>query len=312
LIPILLFPLAAAAQTNKSVFVSVQAKQDKAANQKYGADEPGAIESVLETMLAKALAAKFPCAKSLDRSAVRTMLTVTRQRALFGNDDDSALAKIGAALGAKYLIDVTVQGVGDQLDINGVVLDDSSGAALSRLTVVSGGGTAAYGPIQQFATNLVNGISGGPQCSGYWKGTVGVTYVMKWNDERNGSSEEGNANLTCQVLGHGQDAKCSYQSSDTLKGKNGSLVTTKSAQNASTWVSVSVTGSKLALTFGAIPVKVTVEASVPIEPSTESYDGGSYELPASSDPKRQSGTWTDPNAPGSKARSVVTWDLSIQ
>jgi hypothetical protein len=320
LIAALLFPIAVTAQTNKTVFVSVQAKQDIAATAKYGSGEDQAIAGMLETFIDDALNKKFPCIHLLDRSAVITMLNYEKGRALLGNPDDSAWEKIGANVGAGYLVSVSVQVNGDKVLINGEVLDSTKSkgiSALSRADTVSAGGTAAYGPIKQFAQNLVNGISGGPQCSGDWAGTVTVTFKTNASGTEAGNqvSESGSGTLTCQVTGAGQDAKCSYHSTDVLSGNNrsmgfsGSMTTTKTATDASTWVSIGIAGGKLALSFGAIPVTVTVEGPIPIDPSTESVNGGSYILPATSDPKHQTGLWTDPNG-GSRGSTVVTWDLS--
>jgi hypothetical protein len=314
LIPILLVPIAAAAQASKSVFVSVQGKQDSAATAKYGPDEDKAIAGVLEGFIDDALRQKFPCAKVLDRSAVVTMLGVEKARNLLSNLDDEGLEKIGGQMGAGYLVSASVQVNGDQVLLSGAVLDSTNSkgiSALSRAVSVSAGGTAAWGPIKQFAQNLVNGISGGPKCTGDWAGTVTVTFKTNAAGSEGGNygSEQGSGTLTCQVLGVGADARCTYQSTDVLTGPGGSMTTTKTATNASTWVSVGVNGDKLALSIGAIPVMVTVEGPIPIDPSNESVNGGSYELPATSDPKHQTGLWTDPNST-SRTRVVVNWDLT--
>lgn len=310
----LLFPIAAAAQLSKSVFVMVQAKQDSAATAKYGPDEGKAIAGVLEGFIDDALKQKFPCAKVLDESAVTTMLKWEKNRALLGNPDDEALETIGVQAGAGYLVSASVQVNGDKVLLNGAVLDsiNSKGiSTLSRADSVSAGGTAAYGPIKQFAENLVNGVSGGPQCTGDWAGTVIVTFKTNGAGSEGGNygSEEGSGTLTCQVLGVGADAKCTYQSTDVLTGPGGSMKTTKTATSATTWISVGVNGDKLAITIGAIPVLVTVEGPIPIDPSNESVNGGSYIVPAVSDPKNQTGLWADPNG-GSRSRITVNWDLT--
>jgi hypothetical protein len=312
LIIALLFPIAAAAQANKSMFVSVQANQDSAATAKYGAGKADGMAGMLEKLIDDALEKKFPCANVLDRNDVGALLGLAKLRELLGNGDDSALESIGTAVGAAYVVSVSVQETGDSVSINGAVLDSTKSkgiSALSRQTTVSSAGAVTYDSLQQYAQNLVNGISGGPKCTGYWKGTVSVTITQ--NASGNGVSTHGTGKLTCQILGVGQDATCTYESSDVLAGPNGSMTTTKTATDASTWVSVSVTGDKLALTFGAIPLSVNVKGSVPVDPYTESFDGGSYTLHATSDPKHQSGTWTDPNG-GPTGNTVVTWKLSLQ
>ena len=322
LIIALLLPIVAAAQASKSMFVSVQAKQDSAATAKYGAGKADGIAGMLEKLIDDALEKKFPCATVLDRNDVGALLGLAKMRELLGNGDDSALESIGAAVGAGYLVSVSVQENGDSVSINGAVLDSTKSkgiTALSRQTTVSSAGTTTYGSLQQYAQNLVNGISGGPQCTGYWKGSVSVTFTTNagGTEAGNQASESGSGTLTCQVTGAGQDAKCSYHSTDVLSGNNrsmgfsGSMTTKKDATDASTWVSIGIAGGKLALSFGAIPVMVTVEGPIPIDPSTESVNGGSYELPATSDPKHQSGTWTDPNG-GPRGSTVVKWNLSLQ
>lgn len=147
------------------------------------------------------------------------------------------------------------------------------------------------------------------KCAKDWKGTVTVTFAEK--AEGNGGSVNGTGTLICQVRGTGTDANCSYQSHEELTGTGGTMVTTKNAKGGYTYVSASVTGDKLALTIGEVPVLVTVQGPIPIEPYTEPLNGGSYMLPASSDPKHQSGTWTDPNG-GPMTKNTVTWNLSKQ
>jgi len=173
----LLLPLTAAGQGNQSVYVTVQTKQDSAAALQYGAAAVQNIKDSLEHALFTEIKAKFPCSHYLDDSAVATMLSVERQRQLLGssNDVDSRLAQLGASVGARYLIAVSVQESGDKVAINGTVLDDQTAKAICRSDITAGVGQAAIAPIDQFAHNLVAGMSSGPKCTGFWSGTVTIT-----------------------------------------------------------------------------------------------------------------------------------------
>jgi hypothetical protein len=289
----------------------VQSQQDKAADQMYGPGSHLATKSLLESALSKVVTARFPCIHYVDKAALGNRLTGEKQPALPGSGDFSRLAKIASAAGAGYLMVASVDGVGDKVNLNGVVLDTSTGAVLSRNSAVTGGGNAASASIQQFARKLVNGMGSGPQCPGKWKGLVTVLRTTNFEDDGKGTSSNSTGKLECRVLGIGSDAWCSVDSVGTLKGKGGTLVTKTEARDTPTSVTISVRGDKLDLTIGLIPVSVTHEGILPIAPTTGTTDVEKFTLPASSDPNAQSGSWEDSKL-GSRIKTTVSWSLSRQ
>lgn len=276
--------------------------------------EAAAVAGQLAFEIAKYIDEEYPCAQTMTQADVVNLLGHERSRELLGSGDPEALNRIAGAVSADYLLSVTVTAMGPgKYSLNGAMINERSlkteahsgtgpntGDVVDAIDAFADQFTASLASLSKFSN---------PKCMPRtgWKGTVTVTFTVK--GAGNGGSESGTGNLTCQVLGVGSDARCSYQSSDKLTGPGGSIVTTKVAKATSTWVSVSVTGNKLALTIGAIPVLVTRGGLMPTESSTESINGGSFVLPATSDPKHQSGTWTDPNG-GSMVKNTVTWDLS--
>jgi hypothetical protein len=152
-----------------------------------------------------------------------------------------------------------------------------------------------------------------------WRGTVTVSTsqdVQYPHAERPEIKvrESGSAQLTCQVTGVNNTASCSYSSSHSVSSSRGSLTTSMNASGASTSVTLSVVNGKLNLDIGSIPVTVSGSSSVVGDLGTSTGEVGRtrYVVPASSDPNRQSGSWTDPNPFQAKLgiTKTVNWSFS--
>ena len=168
------------------------------------------------------------------------------------------------------------------------------------------------GRLAMVALVVAMGISGQlASGAGGWKGAVKVTIWQKWQDERRGTSEDGMATLSCELTGTGSEARCSYASKDELRGKDGTLTTVKTANETPTSISVGVSGSKLSLTIGVIPVTVVGTGTVNIMPTTQRIDGGTFTLPAQPDSDLQSGVWLDPKNTAT-IKTTVTWSFKKQ
>jgi hypothetical protein len=227
--------------------------------------------------------------------------------------------QLGGALGAKDLISVTVQASGDSMTVSGVVEDVSGAKAISRASSVFKCGNLEQG-IQQFAQQLVAGMSGSgaPQCASGWQGTVQVSTTSQGQGLTGGGAKYtvgASSNLSCQltgaVTGAGQVAKCSYSANGGGEGPLASMRTTIASTDATTWVSAGIAGGKLSLHIGKIPARVFTEASgvpVHLDPTDTTIDGGSFDdLPASSNPNSQSGSWSKTVG---GTTTTVNWSLT--
>jgi hypothetical protein len=109
-------------------------------------------------------------------------------------------------------------------------------------------------------------------------------------DEKNGGScqNTGEAKLTCVLTGEAANSSCTYSNRKTMKASAGSI---------------SIGNGKLTLFIGKIPVMVEMsggKGTPGLRSEKDEVIIGSYEVPAGPDPKRQSGSWTNPN-PSMKA-----------
>jgi hypothetical protein len=299
-----------------SIYVMVQASQDKAAEAKYGSGYAASARELIESALFNAFKGKYPCLKYLDTSAAEKMLDVEKQRQLLGAEDEGRLRQLGQSVGARYIASATLTARGGEVTISGVLMDGQSARALGRNTLVSAGGNALSEAIPKFVNGLMSSIGGGgPKCPGAWRGSLSVTITTdaRGNDPKTGSfGQSGSTQLNCQVLGTGPDARCTFASKSIGHGPGGSITTTGSAANEPTAVSVSVAGGQLTLRVAPFPVRQTWQSSagISVEPTIASLGFGPYVMPASSDPVHQSGSWTAPTGKFTFTKTVVSWDLS--
>jgi hypothetical protein len=134
LISLSLLAFASAAQAQGqagSVFITTSSQTDQqvAPGQHSAASVAG---DILESQVSHELLARFPCASLMTRSAAAQILGVERQRQLLGADDSDRLASLASALGAKYLISLSVTQTGGQMLLQASCLNGTTAKAIDR------------------------------------------------------------------------------------------------------------------------------------------------------------------------------------
>ena len=90
-----------------------------------------AIADYFESQVVKMLLDKYPCAQPLTASDVHELLDWERQRELLVSDADADLTAIADAVGAKYVISLTVTELGSgQLSLKASMIDTTTPTAL--------------------------------------------------------------------------------------------------------------------------------------------------------------------------------------
>jgi len=148
-----------------------------------------------EGEVGKMLQEKYPCAQAITASGVGTVLDWNRQRELMGADLDPAdMQAIAGAVGAKYLISLTVSEFGaGQVSLNASMMDTTTTQVQAKTGSVSGGGEAALDAVEALAKQFVDSLSSLSQFSkekcnptNRWAGTVTYHLVDNHNEKTEG------------------------------------------------------------------------------------------------------------------------------
>jgi hypothetical protein len=171
--------------------------------------EAAAIASYFENRVQELLMDKYPCADPLTMGDVKALLEWDRQRELLDANYQGGLATIAGALGAQYVISLTVAPLGSgQVALHASMMDAASIKTVANTSSITGGGSAALKGVDALAQQLVQGLGGLSRFSkerceptNPWVGTV--TYRVDSN--RRGQEEskpltgEGTITLTTEV-----------------------------------------------------------------------------------------------------------------
>jgi hypothetical protein len=150
-----------------------------------------------EGEVGKMLQEKYPCAQAIPASGVGTVLDWNRQRELMGADLDPAdMQAIAGAVGAKYLISLTVSEFGaGQVSLNASMMDTTTTQVQAKTGSVSGGGEAALDAVEALAKQFVDSLSSLSQFSkekcnptNRLAGTVTYHLVDHHNDKTEGTA----------------------------------------------------------------------------------------------------------------------------
>lgn len=312
-----LLPYVAAAASPQSFMITWSGRDSKTG--KSAGESAASWATAMENIIGKQLDTRFPCGSTMDQDALFALLDNERKRQLLGGEPDmNLLANIGSAVGAKTVISIQVAMMGDGGVINVFAIDSVTARVLVRqMQRIPLDGQATSG-MERLAAGFVNSLAASiPKCKGKdWSGSVTVEYAIKTKSPDGKSSEDGNGSLVCTLSGNGLDAKCSYSSTSTMRGPDGSATWTKTAKDADTLVSVGfISGGKLHLTISSMRVMASMNATIkdapPIStgPNEEVFSAQSFEVPAGPDPNHQSGSFTE-SATGYGGKTTVSWSLS--
>jgi len=142
--------------------------------------EVQAIARYFENRVAELLAEKYPCANVVTMADLATLLGHDRQRQLLGGKDEGVLGAVAGALGANYMVALTVTPFGSgQVSLTGSVMNAATAQAVARETSTSAGGSKAVEGVDAVAQRLVQSLSGVSRFSketceptNPWTGTV--------------------------------------------------------------------------------------------------------------------------------------------
>jgi hypothetical protein len=318
---LLVCPAALQAQQNQKVFIVSKYSQDAASKAKYeklggGAGLASVVSGAAQNQLLKA----YPCLDLMTEENVGVALNFEKARQLLGlSPDEDFLSEIGGAVGARYIIVLTVTGLGERWTLEGGLLDDKTARRIASSQKTFDDFDDVKKGADAFGRSFINS-AGLPTCpdSRVWTGMITVALSRDHTElNRNGGDTHytGKATLNCVLLAGNSGAACTYSSSYTTTSSGGSVTLDKSAEDAPASVRVSISNDKLILAMGKIPVMVTVKdtnGTPGLGSDRDTVDLGTYEVPAGLDPTRQSGMWTNPN-PTMKEMGIketVTWSLS--
>jgi hypothetical protein len=304
------------AQAATKVFFGSASKTDTPAKAGQASSEAAAWASFMQQQVAKAFSTEYPCASTLTASEAGAVLTNQYERELLnGGSDPNVMANLAGALGAQYLVNVSVIQSGASSLVTVTLTDGRTGQVTSRQSQnipVNGDATDALTALAQKFVNSLG--SAFPPCpaAGSWKGSVTVDFIQ--NETQQGATKEGTGELQCQLSGKGSEATCSMHGSATWTTSRGVMKTQTSGQAVSAAVMVSLNNGTLHL--GLPKLKVNTSMSVSTNDGSgavsnaEDLDGGSYDVPASGDAKRQSGSWTQDGF--QKSKVIVMWSLTME
>jgi hypothetical protein len=217
------FAVPSAAQGNlPSIFLFPSFQGGKAAE--------GAASS-LENQLYTDLFNKYKCIDMMDRSNVEALIEYQRMKDLLGGEpNEQLLSQLGGAIGARYVINVSVtQLPNGTFYMRVVVIDSATAKPISMRDappVSEAGANAVIDSLRaQILADMASRLDG--KCDEHWTGSITFNYKYEKNETRTSSgiasiADYANARTTSE-----NDEKASDQITVTLQpmslGMNGSL-----------------------------------------------------------------------------------------
>jgi hypothetical protein len=138
-----------------------------------------------QTQVEKLLRAEYPCADAITTDEVAALVKLKHDQALLGTDTDTGLENLAGAVGAKYLISLTVTDNGSgPVGLNATMMNTANGQTLAKNGTVTSGGEAELDAIEALAKQFVDSLSSltpfsKSKCNptNPWAGTI--TYHLK-------------------------------------------------------------------------------------------------------------------------------------
>jgi len=168
-----------------------------------------AIENHLKVKIAQLLSDQYPCASALTDDELTAFLEWARQRALMGNPDENALSNAADALGAQFVLSVSVIQVNSTISMNAIGLDGRRGKAVSRQAAVVHSEDkvidAAKSLAEKFVSDLIKSM---PDCyMNEWVGTITYSRVLQGHSQ---TKEEGGSGITTTEITSKSTAEASF------------------------------------------------------------------------------------------------------
>jgi len=162
--------------------------------------EAAAVAGQLAFEIAKSMDEKYPCAQTLTQADVANLLGLERMRELLGSGDPEALNRIAGAVGADYLLAVTVTATGPgKYAFNGSMMNErsaktearsgtgpNSGDLMDAIDAFANQFTASLGSLSKFSKDKCNPTN-------VWIGTINYS---REGDETTHPTQNSNASAT--------------------------------------------------------------------------------------------------------------------
>jgi hypothetical protein len=266
----------------------------------------------MQNLVAQAIAKKYPCASTLTASDVSSILRHEYEKELLtGDPDPGTMEALAGAVGARYLVYVTVIQNGGTSLVTVTLMDEKTAKVTGRESQTIPVNSGALDALTALSGQFVNSLgSAFTKCTTGWKGTVTVEFIQ--DEELRGMKRKGEGTLECTLTGADSEAKCSMHGEATWTSSSGNLKSRVSGEAPSASVVVSLNNGRLHLGLPTLKVNsslsaATDEGSGSVD-NEEDLDGGAYDVPASGDEKHQAGSFSQPGTQASKV--VVTWNLT--
>jgi len=164
---------ASALSAQKSPSVIIQSHSQK------GTDAE-TVAKYLENQIESILLDQYPCIDVVADKELGAMADNERQRELLGSGDDNFLTNMAGAMGAQYVITVTVTSSGSQTFMSASANNTANGQPINKDAKVTGTDKQALADADALAREFVSGLSAlTSQCNAHWTGTI--TYHEKQN-----------------------------------------------------------------------------------------------------------------------------------
>lgn len=167
--------------------LQMEAASIKVFIQKRSFDDKGglradAVIQAVDMFLVSRLKKDYPCVEYLDTDGLTDLLSVERQRQLFGTGDENALQNMASALGCKYLISINVKVMEDQAIISLLFMDNTKAKTLSRAVETAPYGDLAIDAAEKAANILFDGLKTYEICP--FKGEITIKIVSSYKDDQ--------------------------------------------------------------------------------------------------------------------------------
>lgn len=299
-----------AAQEDERFFTTLSVSMDGAATAKYGEQFKDTLREMAEHAMFQAVKARYPCARYLDDSALKTMLDVERQRQLLGGSGEDRLPAIAQAVGAPRIGGVDIKVFGDTVSVGGVVVSADAAMAVARAQA-SGPVSNALALLGQMAQQLVGSLGAeGPRC-GKWTGVIAVSgsrsETGKHVENGNAFTNSTNLSISCSYKEDQAEPKCQVSYSASLTG-SGASTTSSAAGDARCVVGFGIANGTASIRVGPCEADGTYAVSVAGTSMQEkkrfSLGGWSHQYSV------PSGTRTLTGAKAVDKDTTLTWSLS--
>jgi hypothetical protein len=172
-LPALALLAASALSAQKAPSVIIQSQSQK------GTDAE-TVAAYLENQIESILLDQYPCIDAISDKELGSLIDLERQRELLGGGDDNFLSNLAGAMGAQYVINITVTSSGTQTFMSASAMNTANGQPINKDAKVTNTGEQALADADALAREFVAGLTAlKGQCDAHWTGAI--TYHERQN-----------------------------------------------------------------------------------------------------------------------------------